>query len=78
MSITESPTDEDRARGISRALSAFQDRFTTYLATTISIAEVIPEEVNSQLRNMLTHLARANRATDMAALNREIGLPWLI
>lgn len=64
--------EDDRAREISRALNFYLDRFTLYLATTISITESIPDEANNQLRNALTHLARANQANDAAALNKEV------
>lgn len=66
--------DIERTRQIRRVLSFYDCDFTKYLASTISFAEKLPEEINNQIRNAFTHLARAQEAQNLTDFNREIEL----
>ena len=46
----------------------YLEDFTEIYATTIAITEAHPEQANNQIRNALTHLARALTSQDAAAL----------
>ena len=64
--------DNTRARQIRHALSYYDEHFTKYLASAIAFSEQIPEEINNQIRNAFTHLARAQEATDQRTFQEEI------
>lgn len=60
-----------KARALDRAFSLFYEDFTKYLATTISLTESIPDQINNQIRNAFTHLARVNMSTDPEEIKQE-------
>lgn len=52
-----------RTEEVSSVLNFYHEKFTAYLATTIAFTEKLPEEINNQIRDAFTHLARANVLT---------------
>jgi hypothetical protein len=47
-------------------------RFTQYMAAMIAISESVPEEINNQIRNAFTHVARAAHAETLTDVNAEV------
>lgn len=66
--------DEARTGEISSVLSYYYSEFTTYLATTISFTETLPEEINNQIRDAFTHLSRANASGEIDEIKQECRL----
>lgn len=64
--------DIERTRQVKNVLFHFDQNFTKYLAATIGLTEKLPEEVNNQIRNAMTHLARAQVAPTQSALGDEV------
>ena len=60
-----------RAEEVSSVLDFYHSDFTTYLATVISLTETLPEQINNQIRDAVTHLARANIADTLTEVQHQ-------
>lgn|GEM_PF-6668173 len=56
---------------ISDVLYFFSKDFTKFYATVIEITEKLPEQINNEIRNAFSHLARANESDDIEAIKAE-------
>lgn len=62
----------ERHGRIVAVLEDFQKRFSEAYAVAISVTEVMPEQINNEMRNALTHLARASVAHDEVRFAAEV------
>ncbi len=53
---------------INEALLFYEEYFTKYFATVISLTEKIPEQINNEIRNAFSHLVRVNIAQTKAEI----------
>ncbi len=56
---------------IGKFLSNFNTRFNKHYAYTITIAQTLPLQVNNEIRNAVSHLARAHEAEDGETRDRQ-------
>jgi hypothetical protein len=67
----EQANDNDRWLSIQRVLNFYNDEFAKSLAVAISASEKVPDEINIQVRNAFTHVARIINAQTVEAINKE-------
>ncbi|MCG8029242.1 MAG: hypothetical protein N0E59_18230 [Candidatus Thiodiazotropha taylori] len=71
------PLSDEEQQNVQKAvedviLKDYFDDFLDVYGTTISIAESHPEQINNEIRNALTHLARAYEADNLSTSNSNI------
>ncbi|MBF0134438.1 MAG: hypothetical protein HQL75_17860 [Magnetococcales bacterium] len=64
--ITATAETQEAVCGV--IVADYLDDFSEIYATTIAITEIHPEQANNQIRNALTHLARALTSQDATAI----------
>lgn len=56
---------------IGGVISFFHQDFSSYYASTIAIVEKLPDQINNEIRNAMSHLARANASDNIATIQLE-------
>lgn len=72
--MTKKPLDAIKAEEIDGVIVLYSEKFTKYYATVIALTEEMPEQINNEIRNAFSHLARLHSSASVAKVQREAEL----